>query len=69
MLYLYAQIAVGDIDAAGPKPFHHGIHETIKSTDPPCVADDLDCNPSDDPSSGIEVTEESNEGMKNFSIS
>jgi len=66
--YLYAQIAVGD--AASPKPFYHGLHETIKSTDPPCIAhdDDLNCNPTDDPSSGMEVTKEANEGMKNLDI-
>jgi len=66
--YLYAQIAVGD--AAGPKPFYHGLHETIKRTDPPCIADDddLNCNPTDDPSSGMEVTQEEYEGMKNLDI-
>jgi len=66
--YLYAQIAVGD--AAGPKPFYRGLCETIKSTDPPCIADndDLNCNPTDDPSSGMEVTQEEYEGMKNLDI-
>jgi len=28
---IYAPIAVGN--NAGPKPYYHGIHETIKSTD------------------------------------